>query len=332
MMQKKLKLTLRRHCKGLKAILINQRGRCNSLRTNRGLKLFSRGRFCLSAKKEMTLSLLPQCKSKPGGLKNTLLDDLLSIVIKVTFTPFTNTDANIECCMRPQVVFDHLQKKQSDVPLLTHNKRTERIPSSSGTIQGWDQGLLGMCAEEKCKSKIPSKIGYRKLVRAYHMRLQVESAIRLEPIQNGATVAVGLNIGISWIMCRPKDVLKPIMIQNFLTGDVDKQEVPLVTQYCSKAHRAKGDCTTLMTKEKTSNRERGTVASIRNGCSEYKRYPPHGPNDIHAENGVTWERLREAPVDKYPPHGPNDIHAENGVTWERLREAPVDKSPHDLHI
>lgn len=35
---------------------------------------------------------------------------------------------------------------------------------------------------------------------------------------------------------------------------------------------------------------------------------------------------------RYQPHGSKDIPAENGVTWERLREAPVDKSPRDLHI
>ncbi|KAF5779031.1 putative F-box domain-containing protein [Helianthus annuus] len=32
---------------------------------------------------------------------------------------------------------------------------------------------------------------------------------------------------------------------------------------------------------------------------------------------------------RYPPHGQR---AESGVTWDRLREVPVDNSPHDLHI
>ncbi|XP_071704614.1 F-box protein At2g32560-like [Rutidosis leptorrhynchoides] len=35
---------------------------------------------------------------------------------------------------------------------------------------------------------------------------------------------------------------------------------------------------------------------------------------------------------RYPPHGPRAVASENGVTWERLREARVDESPHDLHV
>lgn len=35
---------------------------------------------------------------------------------------------------------------------------------------------------------------------------------------------------------------------------------------------------------------------------------------------------------RYPPHGRRAIAIENGVSWERLRAAPVDTSPHDLHI
>ncbi|XP_076925399.1 F-box protein At2g26850-like [Bidens hawaiensis] len=34
---------------------------------------------------------------------------------------------------------------------------------------------------------------------------------------------------------------------------------------------------------------------------------------------------------RYPPHGPRAVASESGVTWERLREVPVDSSPHDLH-
>ncbi|KAK1439511.1 hypothetical protein QVD17_05330 [Tagetes erecta] len=33
---------------------------------------------------------------------------------------------------------------------------------------------------------------------------------------------------------------------------------------------------------------------------------------------------------RYPPHGPRAMAEESGVTWDRLREAPVDYSPHDL--
>nr|XP_043640158.1 F-box protein At2g26850-like [Erigeron canadensis] len=35
---------------------------------------------------------------------------------------------------------------------------------------------------------------------------------------------------------------------------------------------------------------------------------------------------------RYPPHGTRAVPAEREVTWERLREAPLDDSPHDLHI
>ncbi|KAL7598296.1 hypothetical protein Lser_V15G22943 [Lactuca serriola] len=35
---------------------------------------------------------------------------------------------------------------------------------------------------------------------------------------------------------------------------------------------------------------------------------------------------------RYPPHGTRAIASESGVTWERLRAAPVDNSPHDLLI
>ncbi|GJV49986.1 retrotransposon protein, putative, ty1-copia subclass [Tanacetum coccineum] len=53
--------------------------------------------------------------------------------------------------------------------------------------------------------------------------------------------------------------------------DVEKQQAALVAQYCSNEHRVKGDYTKLMTNEETSNRERGIMASIRDGCSGYKR-------------------------------------------------------------
>lgn len=35
---------------------------------------------------------------------------------------------------------------------------------------------------------------------------------------------------------------------------------------------------------------------------------------------------------RYPPHGTRAVAVESGVTWERLRAAPVDGSPHDLLI
>ncbi|WOG82968.1 hypothetical protein DCAR_0102141 [Daucus carota subsp. sativus] len=35
---------------------------------------------------------------------------------------------------------------------------------------------------------------------------------------------------------------------------------------------------------------------------------------------------------RYPPHGRRPVAIENGVTWDRLRAAPIDNSPHDLHI
>ncbi|GJV55754.1 reverse transcriptase domain-containing protein [Tanacetum coccineum] len=49
-----------------------------------------------------------------------------------------HTDGNIECCMRPHVASDDLQKKRFDVPLMTHDMRTERIASSSVAIQDSD--------------------------------------------------------------------------------------------------------------------------------------------------------------------------------------------------
>nr|KAJ0194101.1 hypothetical protein LSAT_V11C800437450 [Lactuca sativa] len=42
-------------------------------------------------------------------------------------------------------------------------ERGDPIEFELGTgqvIKGWDQGLLGMCVGEKCKLKIPSKLGY----------------------------------------------------------------------------------------------------------------------------------------------------------------------------
>lgn len=35
---------------------------------------------------------------------------------------------------------------------------------------------------------------------------------------------------------------------------------------------------------------------------------------------------------RYPPHGRRPVAVENGVTWDRVRAAPIDTSPHDLHI
>ncbi|KAL7199398.1 hypothetical protein ACSBR2_021639 [Camellia fascicularis] len=35
---------------------------------------------------------------------------------------------------------------------------------------------------------------------------------------------------------------------------------------------------------------------------------------------------------RYPPHGTRPIVVERGVSWDRVREPPVDTSPHDLHI
>lgn len=35
---------------------------------------------------------------------------------------------------------------------------------------------------------------------------------------------------------------------------------------------------------------------------------------------------------RYPPHGRRAVAIESGVTWDRLRAAPVDTCPHDLHV
>lgn len=35
---------------------------------------------------------------------------------------------------------------------------------------------------------------------------------------------------------------------------------------------------------------------------------------------------------RYPPHGRRAVAVEKGVTWDRLREAPIDASPHHLHV
>ncbi|CAH2038199.1 unnamed protein product [Thlaspi arvense] len=35
---------------------------------------------------------------------------------------------------------------------------------------------------------------------------------------------------------------------------------------------------------------------------------------------------------RYPPHGRRAVAIEKGVTWDRLRAAPIDASPHHLHV
>lgn len=35
---------------------------------------------------------------------------------------------------------------------------------------------------------------------------------------------------------------------------------------------------------------------------------------------------------RYPPHGRRAAAVEKGVTWDRIRAAPIDASPHHLYV
>ncbi|KAF2546523.1 hypothetical protein F2Q70_00019848 [Brassica cretica] len=47
---------------------------------------------------------------------------------------------------------------------------------------------------------------------------------------------------------------------------------------------------------------------------------------------LSYDTLTDTFKARYPPHGRRAVAVEKGVTWERLRAAPIDASPHHLHV
>ncbi|KAL0723366.1 hypothetical protein Bca4012_037965 [Brassica carinata] len=47
---------------------------------------------------------------------------------------------------------------------------------------------------------------------------------------------------------------------------------------------------------------------------------------------LSYDTLTDTFQARYPPHGRRAVAVEKGVTWKRLRAAPIDASPHHLHV